>query len=133
MKTTTTTAASEPKASATSEQGAKPRKRYDEEFKIQAIRLLDQGQRTQRALAAELGISEVTLGQWKQRYGVPVAQARLVGPVGPTKQSRSAGHPVATAMELARLQRDLDHMTRQRDILKKALSICTQGPLSALK
>jgi hypothetical protein len=36
-------------------------------------------------------------------------------------------------MELARLQRELDHMTRQRDILKKALSILSQGQLSGSK
>jgi len=53
----------------------KPRKRYNEEFKIQAVKLLDAGQRTQRALAAELGISEVTLGTWKRCYGVAGAQA----------------------------------------------------------
>jgi transposase-like protein len=87
---------SEPQSSALGAQGAKPRKRYDEEFKIQAVRLLDEGQRTQRALAAELGISEVTLGQWKHRYGVAVAQARFAGPPGPEKQPR----PLAWAVTL---------------------------------
>jgi transposase len=113
--------------------GPKGRKRYDQEFKIQAVKLLDEGQRTQRALAAELGVSEVTLGAWKRRYGMAVVQARFVGPTGPTKAGRNGGHPVAAAMEMARLKRELDHMTRQRDILKKALSIFSQGQLNASK
>ena len=111
----------------------KARKRYNEEFKIQAVKLLDAGQRTQRALAAELGVSEVTLGAWKRHYGVAVAQARLSGPAGPGKAGRSAGNPVVAAMEVARLQRELEFMTRQRDILKKALSIFSQGQLNASK
>jgi len=36
-------------------------------------------------------------------------------------------------MEVARLQRELEFMTRQRDILKKALSIFSQGQLNASK
>ena len=48
------------------------RKRYSEEFKINAIKLLDEGNRTQQVLATELGISVVTLGQWKRRYGTAV-------------------------------------------------------------
>ena len=100
------------------------RKRYSEEFKINAVKLLDEGNRTQQVLATELGISVVTLGQWKRRHGDAVVQARFA--VG--KKGRNAGSPVATAFECARLQRELDYMTRQRDILKKALGIFSQQP-----
>ena len=100
------------------------RKRYSEEFKINAVKLLDESNRTQQVLARELGISVVTLGQWKRRYGTAVVEARLAG----GKKGRNAGGPVATAFEWARLQRELDHMTRQRDILKKALAIFSQQP-----
>jgi len=101
------------------------RKRYSEEFKINAIKLLDEGNRTQQVLATELGISVVTLGQWKRRYGVAVVEARFASK---GKTGRNAGNPVATAFECARLQRELEHMTRQRDILKKALGIFSQQP-----
>ena len=43
------------------------RKRYSEEFKINAIKLLDEGNRTQQVLATELGISVVGLAPIKQR------------------------------------------------------------------
>ena len=70
-------------------------------FKINAIKLLDEGNRTQQVLATELGISVVTLGQWKRRYGTAVVEARFAA----GKKGRNAGSPVATAFECARLQR----------------------------
>ncbi len=93
------------------------RKRYSEEFKINALKLLDESNRNQKVLVAELGISVVTLGQWKRRYGTAVVEARLA--VG--KKGRNSGDPAAGAFECVRLQRELDHMTRQRDILKKGI------------
>lgn len=108
-----------------SETRIKPsRKRYSEEFKINAVKLLDEGNRTQQVLATELGISVVTLGQWKRRHGAAVVEARFAG----GKKGRNAGSPVAAAFECARLRRELDYMTRQRDILKKALGIFSQQP-----
>jgi transposase len=101
------------------------RKRYCEEFKINAIKLLEEGNRTQQVLATELGISVVTLGEWKRRYGTAVVEARFASK---GKTGRNAGSPIATAFECARLQRELDHMTRQCDILKKALGIFSQQP-----
>ena len=98
------------------------RKRYSEEDKLNAVQLMDEGNRTQQVLATELGISVVTLGQWKRRHGDAVVQARFAG----GKKGRNGGSPVATAFECARLQRELDYMTRQRDILKKALGIFSQ-------
>jgi len=100
------------------------RKRYSETFKINSVQLLEQGNRTQQALASELGISVLTLGQWKRRHGDAVVQARFAE----GKKGRNAGSPVATAFECARLQRELNYMTRQRDILKKALGIFSQQP-----
>jgi len=108
---------------------AKPRRRYNEEFKERAVQLLGEGQRTQRALAAELGINEVTLGQWKRRYGTGAVEGGLAGPAGTAQAGRNAVRPVAAAQEVAQLRRQLEHMTRQRDILKKALSIFSQGAL----
>jgi len=113
---------------------ARPRRRYDEEFKERAVQLLGEGQRTQRALAAELGVSEVTLGQWKRRYGTGAVEARLAGPAGTAQAGRNAARPVtAAAQEVAQLRRQLEHMTRQRDILKKALSIFSQSALHSSK
>lgn len=97
----------------------KPRKRYDETFKRQAVDLLAEGGRTQQTLAKELGVSSAALGQWRGRYGVGAAEVRA---------DRSEADPVAAAAaaELAQLRRELAHVARQRDILKKALSIFSQ-------
>ena len=52
-------------------------------------------------------------------------------------QRRRAGagglSAVAALAEVARLRAELEHMTRQRDILKKAMAIIGQDPKSALK
>ena len=40
---------------------------------------------------------------------------------------------MAALAENARLKAELEHMTRQRDILKKAMAIVSQDPKSALR
>ncbi len=80
-----------------------PRRKYDEEFKNEAVRLVTTGSRTVPDVARSLGISENLLYRWK----------------GHTKPS---GQPSEVS------QQDYDQLREQlrrteQDILKKALSI----------
>ena len=50
-----------------------------------------------------------------------------------TKAGAGGLSAVAALAEVARLRAELEHMTRQRDILKKAMAIIGQDPKSALK
>jgi transposase-like protein len=98
-------------------------RRFDEEFKRDAARMLESRVRTAHQLSEELGVSVWSLNLWVQLYG---KEALLAGPPG------GGGPPVADAaalvVENARLRRELETVSRQRDILKKALGILGQEP-----
>ena len=90
------------------------RRRYDEEFKRNAVELLEAGGRSAVQLSRELGISDCSLGKWKRQYG---HQGR-----GDLSGSE------ATQSRIVELESELAAVTRQRDILKKALAILGQEP-----
>jgi transposase len=103
---------------------------YDEQFKRDAVALLEGGRKAAQ-LARDLGISSWNLRDWKRRYGTGAA-------VASQSQARSAalasvGGPgaVATAVEFAAMQRELASLRRQNDILKKALAIVAQQEADA--
>jgi transposase len=100
-------------------------KRFDEEFRREAVALLEAG-RSATQLARELGVSTWSLCQWKKRYGGGSTVAN-----GGKQAGRSGeANAVALADEVLRLRAELHAVSRQRDILKKALSIVGQDSLS---
>src|SRR3984893_312599 len=98
-------------------------RRFDEEFKRDAVRMLKSGDRSAQQLSQELGISVWSLKRWSKEFA-------LGGPTGPG--AFLASEP-ASALEMARLRRELEFVTRQRDILKKALGILGQDPWNSSK
>lgn len=103
----------------------KPRRSYDEQFKRDAVALLEGGRQAAQ-LARDLGVSPWNLRDWRRLYGAGAAAASHT-------QARSAalagaGGPgaVAAAVELAAMQREVAALRRQNDILKKALAIVAQ-------
>ena len=89
---------------------------YDQAFRQQAVELLLSSGKTQREVARDLGISPDTLRDWKQQHEQKLARVT----VGPGQD---------TALDLnrenLRLRQELAYVQRQRDILKKALAICS--------
>ena len=85
------------------------RKHFTREFKQEAVRLLEQGQRPAAAIARELGIPRNRLYKWQ-------AQLAKEGATAFPGSGRRAG----PAEELARLKRELERVKEERDILKKA-------------
>ena len=109
--------------------GGAKRRQYEESFKREAVALLESGRRIKQ-LARELGISHWNLRDWRDRYGAGAAVAGL--PARSAVQARGGEvSPIAMAVELADLRRKLEITSRQRDILKKALSIVGQESFSA--
>ena len=89
-------------------------KRYDENFKRQAVEhWIKSGQRGTR-IAAELGISYPSLNDWKRRY----AGSAMPGGADLVAENR------ALKAELARVR-------EQRDILKKTLGIFAEPAKNA--
>ncbi|MDQ3256881.1 MAG: transposase [Acidobacteriota bacterium] len=77
------------------------RRKYDEEFKREALRMIENGQAV-RSVAQALGVAERQLHKWKRQF----------------KQTRAVGD-----LEVAELTKKLRQVEMERDILKKALSI----------
>ena len=100
------------------------RRRYDEQFKRDAVALLEAG-RGATQLARELGVSQWNLRDWKEIFGTGGTAVRRPARCAQQENGGAAG-AVAHAVELADLRRELDAVCRQRDILKKALAIVAQ-------
>ena len=91
------------------------RKAYTLEFKQEAARLVESGQRISEA-ARSLGIVEQTLANW-----VKVHRAgRLRGAGGSAQLT-------AEQMEIRRLRAELARVTMERDILGKATAFFAKG------
>jgi transposase len=86
----------------------KPRRRYTEEFKREAVRLVEtRGERTIADVAAGIGVAENLLHGWRQRFADTAAEVRQER--GETPEE-----------ELKRLRREVARLKQERDILKKA-------------
>ena len=87
------------------------RKGFTKVFKLEAVRLLDAGKQPAAAIARELGIKREKLYAWR-------TQLRERGPDAfHDRPGRPAGDESA---EVRRLKRELERVTEERDILKKA-------------
>ena len=95
----------------------KPRRKFDREFKIEAVRLVIEDGRKISEVARNLGINQNTLSRWKRQY----LEDREYAFPG---EGRLKPHDE----ELRRLERELSVVKEERDILKKALAIFSQKP-----
>jgi transposase-like protein len=95
----------------------KPRKKFDRNFKQQAVTLWLTSGKSAQVIAAELGIRDKQLYGWKKTF-VPVPEAKL-----------SAAE--LEAQNLA-LRRENDLLRQQRDILKKTLGILSEPPTNGM-
>ena len=87
------------------------RARFTKEFKREAIRLLELGQKPAAQLALELGINRNQLYKWQEQLKTKGDDSAFRGP---------GRLPVDQQSEIERLKRELKKVTEERDILKKA-------------
>ena len=108
---------------------SKPHGNYSTEFRQQAVDLLLSSGRPLRVVAADLGISANSLRLWRNR----ALSNGCVTQVSSTKSKDWGGAPVAdAAAEIRRLPRENEYLRRQREILKKAVSILSEDPQSGM-
>ena len=86
------------------------RRRFNREFKLEAVRLLELGQKPATQLALELGI----------RRNVLYKLQRDLHGKGEAAFPGQGGKPLDQRGEVARLKAELKKVTEERDILKKA-------------
>src|SRR6266403_4377396 len=97
----------------------KVQKRYNEEFKRQAVELLIHSGKRQAQVARELGVSDYTLTLWKRAYLGQLKPGELEGkPLSPEEMFE----------KIRQLQKENEYLKRQREILKKAMSIVGEEP-----
>lgn len=95
----------------------KTRRKYDQNFKKEAVSLWLNSGKTAAEISQELGIPPGQLYTWKSLLQSRSGQAS-------TTQDWEA--------QITALRREIEHLRQQRDILKKTLSIVTEPPASAI-
>ena len=90
-------------------------RKYSQEFKLEALELLQRGDRSAGQIERELGITPGLLLKWRVRYQI-VSKAGQDPQIGPSDME-------AAKAEIRRLQRELANVEEEREILKKVLNI----------
>jgi transposase len=88
------------------------RRKYDREFKIEAVRLVTEDGRKATEVARNLGIHVNLIYLWKKQLAED-----------PLEAFPGLGNLKSSEAELRKLQRELADVKEERDILKKALAI----------
>jgi len=91
-------------------------KKYDNEFKVMIIELLNSGIKTEQVIG-DYGLSPSMVGRWKREY-------KLKSGDFSKKKEISL-----EAQELKALKKELKNVTMEHDILKKAVSIFSKSDL----
>lgn len=88
------------------------RRTYSREFKLEAIRLAETTDKSMAQIERDLGIGEGCLRQWKKKLAAD-------------GESAFPGHGNLPADEerIRQLERELEIVRQERDILKKAVAI----------
>ena len=91
-------------------QQRKPRKKYTEEYKKDAVRLMmARGSRTVGELARELGLNESLMHKWYRRYG-----GELTGQTAISQHERE---------DIEKMRRRMRELEQENALLKKAAAL----------
>jgi transposase len=93
------------------------RRKFDQEFKQGAVKLVIEGKRTVADVARSLGIHDNLLHRWKRQYEED-----------PQDSFPGKGRMRPQDEELKRLQKENANLREEREILKKALAIFSKHP-----
>ena len=84
---------------------------YSKEFKLEAVRLLNEGNKPASELALELGVKRTLLYRWRDQ----------LQDKGDSAFTNKRGRPKNESLsEIEKLKRELKAVKEERDILKKA-------------
>jgi transposase len=95
----------------------KPRKKYDKEFKLMAVELIE-SHKTVPEVSKDLGVSKALLYQWRKSY-LKKGQYSFSGNGKKSLTPEEA--------EIERLKKELREVEIERDILKKAVGIFSKS------
>jgi len=86
------------------------RRSFDKEFKISAVKMITEGGISLIQVSRDLGVNENSLHKWKKDY-LSDQQNAFPG----------KGHQKPEEEELRKKDREISRLTKERDILRKAL------------
>ena len=94
---------------------ASSRRRYSREFKLEAVRLLLEGDRGLAQTARDLNINRTMLSGWRKQY-LEDPEGAFIG----------SGRRKPEDEDLDKLRREIEELREEREILKKALAYFTE-------
>ena len=83
------------------------RRKYSEEYKREAIQLLESSDKSASQVARDLGINNKMLGRWRREFSTDGTRA-------------FRGRGVSRDEEMTALKRELTQVRKERDFLKEA-------------
>jgi transposase len=89
------------------------RKKYDKQFKIDVVQLVQASEKSTFEIATDLGINPNTLWRW-------------IKELSQSKEKAYPGNGKSRDEEMRRLQKENAELRLERDILKKAMVIFSQ-------
>lgn len=98
-------------------QTRKPLKGFTNDFKREAIRLINEEGRSAVSVERDLGLGKNTVYRWLRQYKDD-----------PSNDFPGKGHLKPADTEVYMLKKENDILRRERDILKKAVSIFSKDP-----
>ena len=101
-------------------------KTYTDQFRQDALDLLQNSHKSMAQIARELGISSSTLRNWKKA-------ALKNTPMLPMSKEKAPLSAEELYAQNQQLKKEIDSLRRQRDILKKAASILAEDPQLGLR
>ena len=94
----------------------KVQKTYTAKFKREAVRLVQTSGKPIAQVARELGISDMSIHQWRKELAEHGSEA-----------FPGSGYQTAQEEEMRRLKRELDRVQKERDILKKTDGVSSRA------
>lgn len=97
----------------------KSRRHFDQQFKVDAVRLLTESGNGVAEVARNLGIGRNQLDRWKKQ---------LLGKKTPQAAFPGNGNIGGDKREIEELRRELARVKEEREILKKAMAVFSRRP-----
>jgi transposase len=101
------------------EEETRRRRHFDEQFKVDAVRLLEESGKSVAEVARDLGVGRTDLRRWKQQLHLGKSPAHAFPGNGNVSQEKK---------EVEELRRELARVKEEREILKKALAVFSRRP-----
>lgn len=98
---------------------------YTEEFRRDAVELLQSSGRPISEVARDLGVNVNSLRNWRNRI-LGQSGGESFGAVGDKDRAGASAEDMLA--EIKRLKKENEYLRRQREILKKAASILSENP-----